>query len=764
MKCDSVDAEADGKPRRSLKELFDGDGNLKDGYTADVFVDSWSGPGRDPQLEAGTTKFFQSKALPPTQRDCVRFDMVSSDPGLARVKLVVSDRNNDPILKHQFLFVWLSLGTVSIKEATNNDPPVPADSKSAVADPSGNGVFQAGDWLANHQANQGRVQVKVTGTFPHPLGPGGTFTLPADWPALASALATDNNPQNDYVRPDSILWDIHDDQGLGANHVSGFCNPPYSPLDDVDNCKGGGDLGPFSNQFGAGNTAGGPFDPARPATLLSNGRLTAEDAPMPAARIDVAIKSNSGGPADISGVGSLAAVDKSDIYSRDGNGGPGAGNLYAPYYRQWIPATAANDGTGITEASGIDGPQKGNNFDGFFLNGLYENWDTFGLLKAYDGPTNCNEFVSFKKTLGINDGPYHGPDASLAPADRRGGGDVPRRKPYGDQVVAVYTDEHGEAQVAYRPGLGFYFDNLPALRNDNRGCDLQDVRTLGTSDISATAKYPYQPVDDPSRTSGTIHKTVINRFDKSLSYYPKGPVTEGNTSNDNSRIVVAHANDIDGKPYRHELVCWMVDSNAEGVLPFTGTTGPADGRFYVESSPELLTGLLLHVASCARTDANGNVAIEVFNSNRSKVNVIALFADEGLLRDIKVDFGVSGSSGGTPPPIPTDQHKSDGPATGQGTAAPTAQELVKVAGPAAAALVSPSKAKAHRAKVALCRTKLHRGKRSAWVRVNSSRSSERIVIRVGKRKYVRRVDTNKLVKVASLTIPKGVSISVTLAS
>ncbi len=66
--------------------------------------------------------------------------------------------------------------------------------------------------------------------------------------------------------------------------------------------------------------------------------------------------------------------------------------------------------------------------------------------------------------------------------------------------------------------------------------------------------------------------------------------------------------------------------------------------------------------------------------------------------------------------------------------------------------------------MALCRTKLHKGKRSAWVRVNSSRRSEKIVVRVGKRSYVRRVGTNKLVKVASLTIPKGVSISVTLAS
>ncbi len=744
VKCDSVEAEPNGAPRRSLKELFDGDGNLKNGYHADILVESWSGPGRDPQLEAGTVKFFQSQKLPPTQRDCVRFDMVSSDPGLARVKLVVSDGNAEPILKHQFLFVWLSLGNVSIKEATNNDPSVPAGSNAAVADPSGDGVFQAGYKLQNGQDNKGRVQVKLTGTFPHPLAPGGTFTLPQDWPTIAGALATDNNPYSD----NSLLWDIHDDQGLGANHVSGYCAPPFTALDDVDNCQGGGDLGPFSNQFGQGVSAGGPFDPARPGTLLSNGRLTADDAPMPAARIDVGINPNSGSPTDISGVGSLGKADKTEVYSRNGNGTSDAHNLYAPYYVQWIPATSE----GSAEASGIDGPQRGNNFEGFFLNGAYDNWSTFPLVKAYDGPTNCNKFVSFKKTLGIDDGPYHRPDEDMKP-----GGDIPRIKPYGDQVVAVYTDEHGEAQVEYKPGTGFYFDNLPTLRNDNRGCDLQDVTTLGTSDISATAKYPYQPVDDSSRTSTSIRKTVINKFDKSLSYYPKGP----GEANNNARVVVAHANDVDGRPFQHELVCWMVDNNAEGVLPFSGETGPAAGRFSVESDPELLTGLLLKVASCARTDANGNVAIEVFNSNGTKVNVIALFADEGLLRDIKVDFGVAGSTGGTPPPIWTNGKQAVAPATGAGTTAPTAQELVSVAGPSAAAALKAPKAK--KSRIAVARTVLKKGKRTVWVRVNSSRTSVRIVLRVGKRKLVRRVSTNRLVKVANVSVPKGVSVSVRLA-
>lgn len=728
----------------SIPQMYDGDGVLRaEGLQADILVESWSGPGRDPQLESGTVRFFRSSEdLPRLRRDCVRFDMVSSDAGLARVKLVVSDRNGEPIMKHQFLFVWMTLGDLSIKEATSNDPPVPDGSAAAVADPTGDGQFNAGDqpW------NKGRVKLTLTGTFPHPLGPGGTYTLPQDWPALAAAFATDNNPYNN----DLLLWDIHDDQGMGALHVSGGCGYWPGPVDDVDNCNGGGDTGTFSNVFGQTLAGSGPFDPARPGTLLSNGRLTAEDAPMPAARIDVKIAANSGDDEDLSGVGSLRKADKTDLYSRDGNGTPSRHNLYAPYYRQWIPATAQ----GSPEASGIDGPQRGNNFEGFFLDGLYDNWDTFPLAWAHDGPTDCNLTVSWRRTLGIN-----------------GGYDVPRRMPYGPQTVAVYTDEHGEAQVEYRPGTGFYFDNLATVMNDNRGCDLQDIDVLGTSDINAVARYPYQPVDDPPRTSSTIQKTVHSLFDKSLSYYPKGEVTGSNTANGNARIVVAHANDIDGSPFSNELVCWMLDSNSEGSLPFSGWTGPAEGRFYVHSTPVPIGNIAFDVDGCARTDSNGNVAIEVFNSNGTKVNVISLFADEGLLRDIKVDFGTAGSGGGNPPQGGGNPPQGGGEPdkVAQGTNPPTVQQIAAAGGPeAAAVLATPAgpkakAGKAGKARIKVVRSKLKSGKNRLWIHVSSTRKRERIVIRIGKRKLTRSVSTNRLVRVPGLALKKGARVSVRLA-
>ena len=62
--------------------------------------------------------------------------------------------------------------------------------------------------------------MKVTGTFPHPLGPGGSFTLPDAWPTLAGALADDSDadPDNNAAR-----WDIHDDLTKSERHVAGYC-------------------------------------------------------------------------------------------------------------------------------------------------------------------------------------------------------------------------------------------------------------------------------------------------------------------------------------------------------------------------------------------------------------------------------------------------------------------------------------------------------------------------------------------------------------
>lgn len=700
------------------------DPSLAEASSVEAFVEEWSNA-RDPQIEQDTVRLFTGS----DERSCASFDVTSLQDGLARIKLVATDEAGRPVLKHQFLAIWLSLGTPTIHEVAATDPTGgPVGSDAEVGDPLGDGALTAG-------SADGRVQVTVKGSFPHPLGPGGRFTLPDDWAALADALATDAIVS---PAPDTMRWDIHDDQGKGDKHVAGFCAGNGAATDDVDNCQGGGDTGPFSNTFGDGMIATGPFDPIRRSTVLSNGVLDAGDAPMPAARIDIAIAPNTGAAGDISGAGALRKADKSDVYSRDGNGTPSPHNLYAPFYQQYIPATSSDGET----ASGVDGPAAGNNFPGFLVDGRYDNWDTIPLSGTARVETTCNRFVDFT--------------GDAIPAEPE-----PRVQPYGDQTVAVYTDEHGEAQVAYQPyASGFYYDSLPVVHNANGGCDLQGIPTLGTASISATARYPYQPVSDTPKVSGTLTKTVANLFDKSLSYWPKGAGAENN----NARIVVVHANDVDGSPFAYERVCFYVGEEADGVRAFNGTVTDGQRTLTVGG-----TGLVFRPEGadvCRRTDGNGNAAIEVMNSDPQTINVIAEFLDEGLLRSIDVAFSPEGSNGGALPgggePVVTVRGGAQ-----PGTTAPSEAQVARTAGPAAAAQLTKAAAKKKakvRRRITTTRViRLRTGKRALLVRVSSTRRTEKIRIRVGKRRaVVRTVKTGRLVRVSQLSVPAGARTTVAL--
>jgi hypothetical protein len=319
------------------------------GVEVEFFVEEWSGSGLVPRVEEITVD---------SAGGCARADVVSLDPGLARIKLVATNAAGDPILKHQFLAIWLSLTDPSIDEVGVTDP----TGDESLGDPPGDGVFDAGD-------TNGRIQVEVKGTFP--LG-GTTYTLPDQWAALAALLAqdADADPSNN-----STKWDIHDDRLKTEGHpLYSACSTEKASvsIDAVDDCIGApwADHGPFSRWFGDLIAAFGPFDPVRPeVSLLTDGKLDAGDAPMPAARVDVTIAPNSGSPTDISGVGSLEKADKTLVYSRDGEGTGSPHNLYAPFYNAYIPATSRG---GLS--AGIDGPTTGNNFTGFLFNGLYDYW------------------------------------------------------------------------------------------------------------------------------------------------------------------------------------------------------------------------------------------------------------------------------------------------------------------------------------------------------------------------------------------------------
>jgi hypothetical protein len=658
-----------------------------EGVKVEFFVEEWSGTGLVPRVEDVTVD---------TSAGCAKADVVSLDPGLARVKLVATDASGDPILKHQFLVVWMSLTDPAIDEVGAADP----TGDRTLGDPAGDGNFNAG-------ANNGRIQVEVKGTFPYG---GTTYTLPDAWATLAGLLAqdADSNPSNNAAK-----WDIHDDRLKTEGHpLYSSCTTERASvsIDAVDNCNGAmGDPGPFSRVFGDLAAAVGPFDPVRPElTLFSDGKLDAGDAPMPAARVDVTIAPNSGAPTDISGVGSLESADKTNVYSRNGNGSSAAHNLYAPFYAAWIPATSR---PGL--ASGVDGPASGNNFTGFLVDGIYDFWSIADTLRtAVPSATTCL---------------------------RRSDQEPPYRlTPAGAQSVVVYTDEHGEAQVEYNPGgaggNGFYFDSLPAIHNDNGGCDLEGIDVLGTSAISATARYPYQPVSDPDKTSATITKRVHSLFTKTLSYFPKGP----GEANGNARIVVAHAQDIDGAPFAGEKVCFFVDDEADGAFGFTGTTGLPGHRFSVGGTDG---GSFGTADVCRITDEHGNAAIEVINSDPQSINVTALFVAEALLRDIKVDFGTSGSTAG---PVPPGGPPQDPPPP------PVTVLDAKKAG-VDTAFATHKKVKA--ARVSVSYMKSRHGKRFVVVRVTSSKSKAKVRIRlIGKHgrtlKVVKRtIRTNRLVTI-----------------
>jgi hypothetical protein len=265
--------------------------------------------------------------------------------------------------------------------------------------------------------NNGLVQIRVTGSFPVEDQPpamtneqffqgitgGGnptSITLPTQWVALANLMAESSTS---YQGTNGSLWDIHGSPTnvlavMGhAGNGKASAGPPATPAglcqydgtlfnqttDVVDDCLSTGGTTPtgnpyaFSRVFGdvtsVGNTIG-PYDAEAPnATLLSDGNLNTDDAPMPALPVTLSIAKG--------GLGGLYGISKWLVYSHDfdgvgldhaGNpiGSPlaspspttaltstGTANLYNPYYQEYIPSTERP----ISEASGITGVYDGGN-------------------------------------------------------------------------------------------------------------------------------------------------------------------------------------------------------------------------------------------------------------------------------------------------------------------------------------------------------------------------------------------------------------------
>lgn len=420
-------------------------------------------------------------------RLCFSAHLTSPSSGLGVVKLAIRADplglfpGVDPQHKHLFLVTFLKPVTPVLTEETAlNGQNLP------VGDPDGVN-FNPGqfDNDAAKEWGTGLAKVVVKGTFPYgniasdqfPDGPA-LMTLPDDYAALAALWATDDDSFGGYFGSAPQRWDIHDDTTLPAEqHTSNICATAGALIDVVDNCVGntaGGllwsgndpDFGPFSRYntwhsyvpFAIAYPAVGPFDPLRPNTsFLPDGNpVNAGDANMPALRVDVNLSADS--------IGSLIKADKSNVYSRDFKGTATPHNLYAPFYKAYIPAAPGHTGG----RSGVAG-SEGNNYPAYLTDDrLYDYWDLLDKDSYQNPAPKCQNPVG-----------------------------VPYPAPYGWNHATIYTDEHGEGWIGYDPvpgdpdGLGNF--NLAATTSGvNSICDVRPG-VAGTATISAVAKLPDQP-------------------------------------------------------------------------------------------------------------------------------------------------------------------------------------------------------------------------------------------------------------------------------
>ena len=565
-------------------------------------------------FEPGPAAFFGSAEPAHGGDGCVATTYKSLNPGLSRIRVDVRDQTTDAIVfSHQFLVIWLTANKPVLNEAgtsasgtetfqnqlTGNGP---GNLSNFLGDKAGDGKFIPSPF-SGEETDKGLVQIKVTGSFPvvkeAPLSnilTSSSYTLPEEWKTLAETLSS-SSEETEPPGTNPGLWDIH--ETLNSSNEAG-----PNPL-NADFSR------PAFGDHTSGETATvGPYDPqAANETLLSDGTLNAEDAPMPAMRIDVSIAPHTGG---LGGVGQIEEVLKSKIYSHDFAGDTSPGNLYNPYYGAYIPATDR----GTPESSGVTGPSPGGDFPGF-LNEHSKPY-TFWESVHHANPRTSAE----TKCLRIKGGE---PEFYKTPADA-------------NLTQTFYTDENGEAYVTYTPGNGFYFENIPGLvLTGDGGCDLKSLygKEIGNSVISAKALYPYEPVDYSAQSSeNTLTKTVVSKWEKELFEFPK-------TGEPNKKIVVAKAQDIDGSPFLHDEVCFFASPNSI-LEPFE--RGVTDTNEVLGKGPNPDLGGATVVTGegtdrlCMVTNSLGLAAVVVTNSVNGKVDVNATYTDEGLERDLFASF------------------------------------------------------------------------------------------------------------------------------
>jgi outer membrane biosynthesis protein TonB len=601
------------------------------------------------EFDPGPAAFFRSSEPAhrigenQEQEGCVATDYKSLNPGLTRIRAVVRNQATGAIVfSHQFLVVWLTANKPTLAEAglsgninadgSAGDKTFQSQTSTGnlakfLGDPAGDGKFAPSPFNPQQASNEdkGLVQIKVTGSFPvikeSPLSnilTNASYTLPNDWVTLADTLAS-SSEETEPPGSEPGLWDIHGTPSEATTPNAGSAT--NDPLHDLFFRPA------FSNDTSGATATVGPFDPqAANETLLSDNRLNVDDAPMPALRIDVSIAANEGGT-DLGGVGQISGASKAQIYSHDftGNAVP-EGNLYSPYYGAYIPSTDRP----VSEASGIAGPSPGGDFPGFLNEhpNPYTFWNSVhSANNRISSPTGCLRRAPRLATEATPEDDY--------------------QTPSGFRTETFYTDERGEAYVTYTPGDAFYLNHIPTITTDaNGGCDLESLfnKEIGHSSITARAVYPYEPVDYPPLTSEPLLKTVSSLWLKEIYEFPKGTTT----ADQNVRIIVAKAQDIDGHPFVGETVCFHAQQDS-GVFQFTGSIVDTKGVLGQGEGATINLGGTTVVPSpipsegefCETTNSQGLAAIEVQNSSFPSVDLTTFFVNEGITRDNSLDFSTN---------------------------------------------------------------------------------------------------------------------------
>ena len=743
----------------------------------------WSGATDQPPFFSPTNGDETSNTVSATWNAnggiCFSTDVTSLKAGLEDIHFGISTDlgrilnallGQDIVFEQDLLVIWMWDSDPVIAEA-------PDTGAYAVGDPGGSGTFvPIKDPDGVYRFHPGLVDVHVTGTFPlgndyaglnHP-----TVTLPTDWVWLAQHFAVDYSSSSTYLGSAPWRWDIHDDDTAAEGHSAySGCPSGSGDVDAVDNCLGSdpetddADLGPFSSIFGQVgwyNDAYGPFDPVRPfQTLLSDGNLNADDAPMPALRVDVSL-TNSG---DNLAVGYLSKADKSLIFNRNdpAYGGNGANlndphQLYAPFYKALIPAVTPLIDFNTT--SGVEGSLNGNEPNWLTWTshntteqdaGIYDYWDTF-TQDWTGGYNNC---------YGVDGEPISKPDN----VDEAGTG----------TEVAVYTDEHGEAMVQFNPANPDDGEGINLTPDGNGRCDVYTGSLIGTATIQAESVYPAKQPSDPSnmgqpKLSNTLTKTVKFTPNKVLTCIPKGK---------NEAYCVESVTDFEGNPIKADVeftaqgsqsgpVKIQPDSNPFGGFDPSGQTVNQYDALFVDLTTDPETG---QAAIAVHDSVNECVDVSVENLGTS--NPPGSY-NPGIYRDFDFNPAAGTACGSNDGTGPTGDGGSSGGSGGSGGGGSTStggsggsqSTVVPVAvtspAPTAAPAAVPAKT-TKSAKMTLVSARVISSKNARFlnVRVNSAAKSARLRITLvnknGSHAIVfRYVATNKVVRVKNLRLGAAV--------